>query len=100
MSGDVDGGAEGIRTLDPHVANVVLSQLSYCPIAGARIVLRRPRRGKGVTPRPGERGSPAPPRSGPPAARLGLGRSRRSALPGVLGGRRRPVRRCAPPGGR
>ncbi len=24
-------GAEGIRTLDPHVANVVLSQLSYCP---------------------------------------------------------------------
>src|ERR1700724_2543363 len=26
-----DGGAEGIRTLDPHVANVVLSQLSYCP---------------------------------------------------------------------
>jgi drug/metabolite transporter, DME family len=25
------GGAEGIRTLDPHVANVVLSQLSYCP---------------------------------------------------------------------
>ena len=28
---DTDGGAEGIRTLDPHVANVVLSQLSYCP---------------------------------------------------------------------
>ena len=27
-----NGGAEGIRTLDPHVANVVLSQLSYCPI--------------------------------------------------------------------
>jgi hypothetical protein len=26
-----NGGAEGIRTLDPHVANVVLSQLSYCP---------------------------------------------------------------------
>ena len=25
------GGAEGIRTLDPHVANVVLSQLSYSP---------------------------------------------------------------------
>ena len=29
----LDGGAEGIRTLDPHVANVVLSQLSYCPTA-------------------------------------------------------------------
>src|SRR5579864_6379904 len=29
------GGAEGIRTLDPHVANVVLSQLSYCPTRGA-----------------------------------------------------------------
>lgn len=27
-----NGGAEGIRTLDPHVANVVLSQLSYRPI--------------------------------------------------------------------
>jgi hypothetical protein len=26
--------AEGIRTLDPHVANVVLSQLSYCPVSG------------------------------------------------------------------
>lgn len=25
------GGDEGIRTLDPHVANVVLSQLSYIP---------------------------------------------------------------------
>src|SRR5688572_21837393 len=30
-----DGGAEGNRTLDPHVANVVLSHLSYCPIPGA-----------------------------------------------------------------
>lgn len=29
------GGAEGIRTLDPHDANVVLSQLSYCPSEGA-----------------------------------------------------------------
>ena len=27
-----DGGDEGARTLDPHVANVVLSQLSYIPI--------------------------------------------------------------------
>ena len=27
-----NGGAEGVRTLDPHVANVVLSQLSYRPI--------------------------------------------------------------------
>lgn len=26
------GGDEGARTLDPHVANVVLSQLSYIPI--------------------------------------------------------------------
>ncbi len=25
------GGDEGIRTLDPYVANVVLSQLSYIP---------------------------------------------------------------------
>ena len=25
------GGAEGIRTLDPYVANVMLYQLSYCP---------------------------------------------------------------------
>ena len=30
-----DGGAEGTRTLDPHDANVVLSQLSYCPSEGA-----------------------------------------------------------------
>ena len=29
------GGAEGIRTLDPHVANVVLSQLSYRPTGTA-----------------------------------------------------------------
>src|SRR5947199_3298277 len=28
---EMNGGAEGTRTLDPHVANVVLSQLSYCP---------------------------------------------------------------------
>ena len=27
-----NGGAEGVRTLDPHVANVVLSQLSYRPM--------------------------------------------------------------------
>ena len=34
------GGAEGIRTLDPHVANVVLSQLSYRPTeCGRRILL-------------------------------------------------------------
>ncbi len=25
-------GARGIRTPDPYVANVVLSQLSYCPM--------------------------------------------------------------------
>ena len=28
-------GDGGIRTLDPHVANVVLSQLSYAPLSGA-----------------------------------------------------------------
>lgn len=28
------GGDDGIRTHDPHVANVVLSQLSYIPING------------------------------------------------------------------
>ena len=27
-----NGGAEGIRTLDPYVANVMLYQLSYCPV--------------------------------------------------------------------
>ena len=27
------GGDERIRTADPHVANVVLSQLSYIPLA-------------------------------------------------------------------
>lgn len=31
------GGAEGIRTLDPHDANVVLSQLSYCPAEGVTL---------------------------------------------------------------
>jgi hypothetical protein len=40
-------GAEGIRTLDPHVANVVLSQLSYCPtVREAGIVLRSTPGGK------------------------------------------------------
>ena len=29
---ELDGGAEEIRTLDPHVANVVLYQLSYRPL--------------------------------------------------------------------
>ena len=28
----INGGAEGIRTLGPHVANVMLYQLSYRPI--------------------------------------------------------------------
>jgi hypothetical protein len=46
-----NGGAEGIRTLDPHVANVVLSQLSYCPgTAGGGIV---------STSMEGDKGSPA-----------------------------------------
>ena len=31
------GGDERIRTADPHVANVVLSQLSYCPEANSKI---------------------------------------------------------------
>ena len=30
------GGAEGIRTLYPHVANVVLYQLSYRPMMSAK----------------------------------------------------------------
>ena len=29
-----NGGEEEIRTLDPHVANVMLYQLSYFPIRG------------------------------------------------------------------
>ena len=29
---DFRGGDDGIRTHDPHVANVMLSQLSYIPI--------------------------------------------------------------------
>jgi hypothetical protein len=32
----LDGGAEGIRTPDPHNAIVVLYQLSYDPIQRAR----------------------------------------------------------------
>ena len=28
-----NGGREGIRTLDPRIANAVLSQLSYSPLA-------------------------------------------------------------------
>ncbi len=35
-----DGGAEGIRTPDPHNAIVVLYQLSYDPIRSARRVLK------------------------------------------------------------
>ena len=31
---EINGGAEETRTPDPHVANVVLSQLSYCPTIG------------------------------------------------------------------
>jgi hypothetical protein len=31
-----DGGAEGIRTPDPHNAIVVLYQLSYDPITGLK----------------------------------------------------------------
>ena len=39
-----DGGAEGIRTPDPHNAIVVLYQLSYDPIrSGSETVETRPR---------------------------------------------------------
>lgn len=31
FSNTLDGGAERDRTADLHVANVALSQLSYCP---------------------------------------------------------------------
>ena len=31
-TGQEDGGEEEIRTLDPHVANVMLYQLSYFPM--------------------------------------------------------------------
>lgn len=34
------GGDDGIRTHDPHVANVVLSQLSYIPRNGQESILR------------------------------------------------------------
>ena len=34
------GGDEGIRTLGPHVANVMLSQLSYIP-TGFALLARR-----------------------------------------------------------
>ena len=37
-----DGGAEGIRTPDPHNAIVVLYQLSYDPIQWAAICERGP----------------------------------------------------------
>ena len=33
-----NGGAEEIRTLDPHVANVVLYQLSYRPMQVTRFL--------------------------------------------------------------
>jgi hypothetical protein len=32
-AGDKFGGREGIRTLDPRIANAVLSQLSYSPLS-------------------------------------------------------------------
>ena len=37
------GGLEGIRTLDPHNANVVRSQLRYKPINYYCIIWLRPR---------------------------------------------------------
>ena len=36
FSVSASGGEEEIRTLDPHVANVMLYQLSYFPIRGNR----------------------------------------------------------------
>jgi hypothetical protein len=38
-SQEIYGGGKGIRTLDPNVANVVLSQLSYAP-TGEKLVTR------------------------------------------------------------
>ena len=32
INNNLNGGEEEIRTLDPHVANVMLYQLSYFPI--------------------------------------------------------------------
>ena len=48
-----DGGAEGIRTPDPHNAIVVLYQLSYDPILWAANVERGPRFVKAVFRVPG-----------------------------------------------
>jgi hypothetical protein len=36
-------GAERDRTADPHVANVVLSQLSYCPKWSPKILNMPPK---------------------------------------------------------
>lgn len=38
----IDGGDGGIRTPDPHVANVMLSQLSYIPTALPLFLLTSP----------------------------------------------------------
>lgn len=61
------GGAEGIRTLDPYVANVMLYQLSYRP-------KRRPRQ---IV----EGGTYQPPGRG---ARIFTGRLRHPHVPGIL----------------
>jgi hypothetical protein len=50
-AGEKDGGAEGIRTPDPHNAIVVLYQLSYDPIAERRQSKEPARFVKAVFPR-------------------------------------------------
>ena len=79
-----NGGAEGIRTPDPHVANVVLSQLSYCPtVLWARQIVAVPwKSGKGC------------PGSGPDGAgRATRERCRRLQGARVEPGRGRPATR-------
>jgi hypothetical protein len=43
------GGADRVRTCDPHNAIVVLYQLSYDPIQSARNLNTRPRLSKGFS---------------------------------------------------
>src|SRR5947199_2005706 len=84
---EMNGGAEGTRTLDPHVANVVLSQLSYCPtVREAGIVLGGPSWGKAGGFSPDRGGSSRPATVRPPrvrsrmAARSPISSWRRAAI--------------------
>ncbi|CDO35710.1 conserved hypothetical protein [Novosphingobium sp. KN65.2] len=49
-----NGAAEGTRTPDPNITNVVLYQLSYCGVPGGPIMVRTEDRGR---PLPGRMGS-------------------------------------------